>query len=278
MARTDRHNRAEYRRAASVPGLTLMRADFRTQEFAPHAHDALVLAVTEEGGSEVKSRGAIQRATTGTLFVFNPDEPHAGWMGWSRRWCYRSFYLTQSALDTVRDGLGLPRIPYFTANLFTDADLVAGFLRLHAALAQDADALHRQELLAASFGTLFARHGSKPHGLALAPADRALLNRCIGRMRQSHAEALTLEMLAAEAGLTQFQLIGLFNRGTGMSPHAYLTNLRLRAACRALKDRTAPLAGIAAAAGFYDQSAMTRHFKRAYGITPLQYRSAAFGL
>ncbi|MGE0151631.1 MAG: helix-turn-helix domain-containing protein [Reyranellaceae bacterium] len=276
MPRIDRHNRAEYRRAASVPGLTLMRADFRTQEFAPHAHDALVLAVTEEGGSEVKSRGAVQRATTGTLFVFNPDEPHAGWMGWSDLWRYRSFYLTHSALETVRKGLGLRRIPYFTANLFTDSDLIAGFLRLHAALAQDADALRQRELLVGSFGKLFARHGSRPHGIALAPPDRTLLNRSIARMRQDHAQPLTLETLAAEAGLTQFQLIGLFNRGTGLSPHAYLTNLRLRAACRALKHGT-PLAVVAAEAGFYDQSAMTRHFKRAYGITPLQYRAAAFG-
>ncbi len=276
MARPDRHNRAEYRRAPSVPGLTLMRADFTTQEFAPHAHDALVIAVTEEGGSEVKSRGAVQRATAGTLFVFNPDEPHAGWMGWSTLWRYRSFYLTQSALEMVRDGLGIQRIPYFTANLFTDADLVAGFVRLHCALERDADALHEEELLLGSFGRLFERHGSRPNRIAGAPRDRALLRRAIDRMRQDYASELTLDALSAELGLTRFQLIGLFNRGTGLTPHAYLTQLRLRAACRGLKsDRK--LSDIASGSGFYDQSAMTRHFKRTYGITPLQYRSAANG-
>jgi AraC-like DNA-binding protein len=272
MARIDPHNHTEYRRALAVPGLTLMRADFTTHEFAPHSHDALVIAVTEEGGSEVKSRGVVQRATQGTLFVFNPDEPHAGWMGWSNLWRYRSFYLTQSALDMVRAGLGIERIPYFTSNLFTDADLIKGFACLHRALERNADALQEEELLLASFGKLFERHGSKPHGLEDAPHDRQLLGRVVELMRQSYTETLPLETLAAEIGLTKFQLIGLFNRGTGLSPHAYLTQLRLRAACRSLKDG-ASLATAASDAGFYDQSAMTRHFKRAYGITPLQYRS-----
>jgi AraC-like DNA-binding protein len=34
------------------------------------------------------------------------------------------------------------------------------------------------------------------------------------------------------------------------------------------------IADAAVAAGFYDQSALCRHFKRAYGITPLQYLKA----
>ena len=41
--------------------------------------------------------------------------------------------------------------------------------------------------------------------------------------------------------------------------------------------RGVDIADAAAAAGFYDQSALTRHFKRSYGITPLQWlRAGAF--
>jgi AraC-like DNA-binding protein len=39
--------------------------------------------------------------------------------------------------------------------------------------------------------------------------------------------------------------------------------------------RGANLAESALAAGFYDQSALTNHFKRTYGITPLQWVRAA---
>lgn len=275
MPRHDTKNLSRYWRDRRTPGLTLLRADFTTHEYAPHTHDALVIVVTEDGGSQVKSRGTVQAAMTSTLFVFNPDEPHAGWMGWSHRWLYRGLYLTQSALDDVASGLGIDRIPYFSANAFTDTDLIAAFLKLHYALEESGDALHDRELLVGSFGTLFRRHGSD--GAALirqARADRAALSRVIEIMQDRHAEALKLEELAATASLTQFQLIGLFNRLTGMSPHAYLTQIRLKAACRLLKRGAVP-AEAATAAGFYDQSALNRHFKRAYGITPLQYASAA---
>jgi hypothetical protein len=60
-----------------------------------------IVAVTEQGGSVIKSRGQVEEATPSTLFVFNPAEPHAGWMGWSERWQYRSMYLTSLALDEV---------------------------------------------------------------------------------------------------------------------------------------------------------------------------------
>jgi AraC-like DNA-binding protein len=93
-------------------------------------------------------------------------------------------------------------------------------------------------------------------------------------MRTEYASDLRLEDLAADVGLTTFQLIGLFKRTVGLTPHAYLTQVRLGMACRHL--RHAPvLAEVATAVGFYDQSALNKHFKRCYGITPLQFAKAA---
>jgi AraC-like DNA-binding protein len=69
-------------------------------------------------------------------------------------------------------------------------------------------------------------------------------------------------------------LIGLFKRCLGLTPHAYLTQVRLGRACHYLR-RGMPIAHVAAATGFYDQSALTRQFKRCYGITPLQFAKAA---
>ena len=93
-------------------------------------------------------------------------------------------------------------------------------------------------------------------------------------MLADHAQELRLEMLAADVGLTTFQLIGLFKRTIGLTPHAYLTQMRLGIACRHLR-RARPLADVAAEVGFYDQSALNKHFKRCYGITPLQFARAA---
>ena len=274
MARVDPRNTTEYWWDRHVSGLSLMRADFTTHEYPPHAHQAFVVAVTEQGGSVIKSRGRVEEADRAALFVFNPDEPHAGWMGRSRLWRYRSLYLTQSAIDTVAAELGVERLPYFTENLFRDADLIEAFLSLHRALEAGREAFHERELLVGSFGRLFQRHGSGGGRIAAAPRDDTLLRAAIDRMRNGYRRDLQLHDLAAPLGLTAFQLIGLFRRTTGLTPHAYLTQVRLAAACRGLRHGL-PIADVAADTGFYDQSALTRHFKRYYALTPRQFAAAA---
>jgi AraC-like DNA-binding protein len=102
------------------------------------------------------------------------------------------------------------------------------------------------------------------------PADANVLAPVLELLRDSFAERLTLEQMAAAADLTPFQLIGAFNRTIGLTPHTYLTQLRLRAAISHLTAGR-PLIEAAVASGFYDQSALTRHFKRTFGMTPLQY-------
>lgn len=279
MARVDRHNTTRYWNATGVEGLSCLHADFTTHDYAPHQHDAFVVAVTESGGSEFKSRGRSDEARESVLLVFNPAEPHSGRMGWSRSWRYRSLYLTQPAIDQVTADLGIDRPAYFMRNVLGDADLIAAFGCLHRSLERGHDPLEERELLVASFGQLFARHGDGTHAIPTAPRDGAALSRVTKRMASQHAESgLSLEEMGLWVDMTPFQLIGLFKRTAGLTPHAYLTQLRLKSAIRQLKAG-APIADAALASGFYDQSALTRHFKRSFGITPLQYqRAGAVGL
>src|SRR5579883_487048 len=274
MPRVDPHNSTEYWWDRHLAGLSLMCADFTTHEYPQHTHDALVVAVTEQGGSIVKSRGELQNATPATLFVFNPEEPHGGWMGRSERWRYRSLYLTRRALDRLAAELGIAEVPYFTRNTFADPDLIAAFLRMHLALEEGRDVFRERELLVGGFGELFNRHGSGHVRIDDGRRDWTIFRRVQERMRSDYARELRLEDLAAGVGLTSFQLIGLFKRCIGMTPHAYLVQVRLGMACRHLRHSEA-IARVAAAVGFYDQSALNRHFKRCYGITPLQFAQAA---
>ncbi|SMF13003.1 transcriptional regulator, AraC family [Tistlia consotensis] len=274
MARSDPRNRSDYWWDRHMTGLSLLRADFTTHAYPPHSHEAFVVAVTEAGGSVIRSRGVEEEAHRSELFVFNPAEPHEGWMGRSERWLYRSLYLTRDAIAALETALGVEALPYFLTNKLADPDLIEAFLALHRALEQGRDPFRERELLVGSFGVLFGRHGSGGGRIPPAPADRTRLARATALMHGRHGEALRLEEVAAEANLTVFQLIGLFKRTTGLTPHAFLTQVRLNAVCRLLRGDT-PLAEVAAATGFYDQSAMTRHFKRCYGMTPRQFALAA---
>jgi AraC-like DNA-binding protein len=195
-------------------------------------------------------------------------------MGQSRRWCYRSMYLTRPAIDVVARGLGISSVPYFTTNVFGDADLARRFAMLHRALEEGGDRFHEHELLISAFAHLFRRHGSGGGRIECAPRDRNTVRKVVDLIQARFAESLLLGDLAAVVGLTVYQLIGLFKRTIGTTPHVYLTHVRLNAACRHLRLGH-PGAEAALAAGFCDQSALTRHFKRCYGMTPLQFAKAA---
>jgi len=273
MARHDPHNRARFWNQDRMPGLSLMCADFTTHEYAPHWHEALVIAATEDGAAQFNSRGTSDYARPPLLLVFNPAEPHSGRMGWSDRWRYRSFYLTQAAIDAVARGLGIAEVPGFTGNAVADPALAAGFLALHRAMEEGGDALAAREQLYRCFAALVSRHGSGGGRIAAPSVDRAVIAAIVAFMHAHHDRELSLDDMGQHFALTPFQLIRAFKKAVGLTPHAYLTQLRLNQACRLLRRGTA-IAETAAAVGFYDQSALTRHFKRSYGITPLQFARA----
>ncbi|MBN8940927.1 MAG: AraC family transcriptional regulator [Rhizobiales bacterium] len=270
MPRVDINNSARFWQAPGMAGLSCLAADFTTHDYAPHSHEAFVIAVTEAGGSEFSSRGRTDEATSSVLLVFNPDEPHSGRMGRSERWLYRGLYLGADAVDAVKRALQLENTPYFTENAFGDDDLIAAFVALHHALETGHDPFEQRELLIDGLGTLFRRHGSGPARLSIAPRDQARMATLRDMIRAHYATDLSLDGMAAEVDLSPFQLIGLFKRATGLTPHAFLTQVRLKAASAALAAGR-PIVEAALAAGFYDQSALTRHFKRSYGITPRQW-------
>jgi AraC-like DNA-binding protein len=63
-----------------------------------------------------------------------------------------------------------------------------------------------------------------------------------------------------------------FRKEYGLPPHAYANQLKLIAAKRKLQAGLPP-AEVAADVGFYDQSHLTRVFKRAFDLTPGRFAS-----
>lgn len=91
-------------------------------------------------------------------------------------------------------------------------------------------------------------------------------------MREHLAENLSLTTLAREAGLSPFHFVRVFKQTTGQTPHRYLLERRLERARELLLQRSRSLAEVAIATGFCDQSHLTLHFKRAFGLTPGEFR------
>ncbi|MGE0769842.1 MAG: helix-turn-helix domain-containing protein [Hyphomicrobiaceae bacterium] len=250
-----------------------MLSEFTTHEFPPHTHDGFVVAVTERGGSEIKSRGDVAQADSRGLFIFNPEEPHAGWMGRSTYWRYRSFYLTKAAMDQLAHDLDIAELPYFLCNRFPDEDLIEAFLATHSSFERTLDPMGSRQLMIEAFAQLFARHGCGRLPIRSNSSDQHRVRLAIEIMRSRYGERLTLEDLAHPVGVSIYQLIGLFKRTVGLTPHSYLTQVRLGAACSLLKRGTG-IAETAMLSGFYDQCALSNYFRRCYALSPVQFARA----
>lgn len=275
MARKDLSNSTRFWLDRSVPGLSLMQAALTTHEYPPHRHDELVIAVTEDGGSIVESQGFTEEASPETLLVFNANEVQAGRMGRSCGWRYRSFYLEQPALATIQAGLGVEGPVFFGQVALRDRALVQSFLQLHHTLESQSDPLLSQERLISAFGMLYqksSRTRAHPHSPNF-PRDQALLKKAVEIVHSNLDAIPSVEWIASQLTLSQYQLVQLFKRTIGMTPHAYIIQARVENAKRDL-GRGLPISDVALKSGFYDQAALTKYFKRTLGMTPLQYSQA----
>lgn len=83
-------------------------------------------------------------------------------------------------------------------------------------------------------------------------------------------ERLSLNELAARAGLSVWRFSAVFREHTGISPRRYIWAQRLKKVQSLLADGESA-ASAALMTGFYDHSHLCRHFKNSYGMTPRQY-------
>ena len=83
---------------------------------------------------------------------------------------------------------------------------------------------------------------------------------------------LTVEDMAAEAGMSVNSLIVHFNRATGYTPAQYVLRQRLRRACWFLMNRPLSIAEIAFATGFSSHAHLCAIFRRKLGTSPGEWR------
>jgi PAS domain S-box-containing protein len=91
-------------------------------------------------------------------------------------------------------------------------------------------------------------------------------------MLNDYAQGLPTELMASKMCLSVSQFNRAFRKKFQTTPQAYLTNIRLNAACSLLVTTDLPISAIALQTGFYDQSHFTNQFVRLGGLPPSQYR------
>jgi AraC family transcriptional regulator len=132
-------------------------------------------------------------------------------------------------------------------------------------------------LAAAAAASLLRNHATvrAPRRLPMGEGLSALqLRRALEYIHSHLAANIPLKSLAATAGISPFHFARLFKQTTGCAPHQYIIRCRLARARQLLLERSGSTADVALEVGFCDQSHLTTHFRRAYGVTPKEFQQA----
>jgi AraC-like DNA-binding protein len=89
-----------------------------------------------------------------------------------------------------------------------------------------------------------------------------------------YAEAITVDDLAAVAGLSRAHFSRMFSKTFGESPHAYLQSRRLERAAALLRYTDRSVAEICVMVGLQSIGSFTTSFARVFGKPPAAYRAS----
>jgi AraC-like DNA-binding protein len=276
--RTARETGDGYWVAPGTPGLELHQAAYTRWTFPKHSHDVFSLVAYDAGAHALHLQGQHVVASAGSLLAIAPGEMHEGRAADSSvGWAYRILYVPSALLTRAAEEAGAPAgsLPGFAAPVFQDPELLASFTRTFDALKDSAvAALEREEHLLGLLVVLLRRHAGLTRGARRAPACPPGVRRARELLEADSARNVTLEELARVAGLSPWHLVRAFHRQLGQTPQVYQRALRLRRAQELLAGPL-PMAEVALACGFTDQSHLIKHFGRTLGVTPGAYRAAA---
>lgn len=256
-------------------GVTLMQASFADHAFERHSHDCFAIGITTHGVQRFRCKGEHYDSRVGDFVLFNPDDDHDGGPGTAEGFRYSIWYVPDDFVASCVAAQGrVAGSRYFASPHVPDRQMAAAFGRLSRSLqATPTESLRVESTTRSFIGALLSRHGERP-----APDNESSRHVALARLAQvrdyirtSFQRDITVADLASVAGMSRAHLTRAFGAVYHMPPHVYLNAVRV-AHAQSLIRRGMPLAAVALACGFADQSHLTRRFKGSVGATPSLWR------
>lgn len=261
--------------ADELGGAELLRGHFCDYAYDVHTHEKACFALITRGAIRIRTRGTEEVAKAGDLFAIHADEPHAGWQVDKAGWSLRTLYVDIVCLEGLlgdRDCRSRSAAT-LAGPIIRDWRLASLFRSVHSGSESAGPLLKREETYFEFIARLFAGHMRPASAIKLPGREERAVRLARDFLDHHLDQRVRLADVAEAAGLPPFSLFRSFERATGMSPHRYQRQARVRFAAGLIRLGH-PLSDAALAAGFADQAHMTRSFRSTIGVTPGAIRDA----
>lgn len=259
--------------APANAGLERIEARFTGDAFEPHRHDTYAIGVTLHGIQTFQYRGETRYSTAGQLIVLHPDELHDGGAATEEGLRYRMLYVEPSLLRRALDEDGAP-LPFVADPVVDDEGMFAALRTVLGDLEHELEDLSVDDLLG-EIGRGLTRNARQ----TLRPLQNSALRQARAAKEYLEENLTTIvrsEELERVSGIDRFELSRHFRAVYATSPYRFHLMRRLHRG-RAMIEAGMPIAEIAAATAFADQAHFSRHFKKAFGLTPGRWQAMTEG-
>jgi AraC-like DNA-binding protein len=256
-------------RHPELAGVELFRGVYKRYKASRHFHLWPAIGIVAKGAMNSYARGAMHTLPTGTVFLINPEEVHAPQPVIADGWVLRAFYFSNDFYTSLSRNLGLGDIRF--SQLFVKNErLTQSLLSLHRSLEQSGTRLELESKMLSIFAELAQHYAQVPSKKRSRIYRHQKVVRAKEFLIENHRRAITLEELSEIVEFSPYHLLRTFRRTFGLTPHDFLTQIRVERAKRLLRLGNT-ISDIAADTGFVDQAHLTRRFKAIVGVTPGKY-------
>jgi len=272
---SDMTSAAEFWRDPRLPWVESRRACNSRACYRPHSHPTWSIGAVDAGESIFSGApGGQHRLQPGTLVIVPAHRVHACNPAPDTAWSYQMLHLDAAWVEAVSADRQPPDADAATAALIRidrSATRYRMFCHINALLFSSADPGEKEAAVVAFIDELDVAAGNPIPARHPSPQQHRRLQPAFALLDAAPMSSVSLDDLASCTGMDRYAVIRAFRTVTGLTPHAWQLNRRINVARERL-GQGQPLAEVAHALGFADQSHFQRLFKAHAGITPGRYR------
>lgn len=270
---TDNNESLSYARSDALPGVELMTARSSSRHWRVF-HEQYAICSNDVVAAEIRYRKNTHRITDRSISLFEPGETHETHRVVKPQ-DFQVLFLVPDTMQKFSEEMNIRGQPHFKPVPDINEHLYSSCKHLHTSIINDAPAIEQQSRLTECVGMLLLNHAEKrvPN---MPDLGKQQLFRARDYLHDQYAQSVSLEDIAAIAGLSRFHFLKVFSAQFGLPPHMYQISLRIERSLPLLRQGMSP-PQIAETLGFYDQSHFIRHFKRTMGVTPGNYQGKGSG-
>lgn len=232
-----------------------------------HFHNEVSIALVESGVSRVEIGNDVYEIKGNTFLIIPPRVVHKCNPYDYSDWNFRMLYISPSWFESAFNIKGEQiKFSYMKLNRTTSLKIIVLLNNIENNII---DIENESKLLTPVSLLLDAENPNKEISKI---TYQSKLDKTKEFLDTNYLSNITLDDLVEVSGISKYYLIRQFENSYGLSPHKYITNLRVNHSKELLKA-SEDFAAIAIESGFYDQSHFTKYFKEYTGVTPKKYSS-----